>query len=115
VLQPICSGSLENGIFQGCSRLRLRLVSSRRRKRVTISVPVVVRGDPLGRRIPTYRLHAHDGYDLELLEHPAPNVEAGDVVMLADGRKALVTSRVDDSPFVALLQVVMIRLTPRQR
>jgi hypothetical protein len=52
------------------------------------------------------RLHSTDGDDF-LLEHPAPNVEAGDVVMLADGREALVTSRVDtngDSPFVALLR-----------
>jgi hypothetical protein len=31
--------------------------------------------------MPTYRLHAHDGDDLGLLEHPAPNVEPGDIVM----------------------------------
>lgn len=29
-------------------------------------------------RLFTYRLHAHDGDDLGLLEHPAPNIEPGD-------------------------------------
>jgi hypothetical protein len=33
-----------------------------------------------------YRVHDTSGDDLGLLEHPAPNVEAGDVVVLADGR-----------------------------
>jgi hypothetical protein len=28
------------------------------------------------------------------VEHPAPNVEPGDVVMLPDGREVLVTARV---------------------
>ena len=41
-----------------------------------------------------YRVHATDGDDLGLLEHPAPNVEPGDVVVLADGREAIVTARV---------------------
>jgi hypothetical protein len=56
----------------------------------------------------TYRLHAHDGDDLGLLEHPAPNLEPGDVVVLADGREALVTARVEawPGPFEALLEVV---------
>ena len=62
--------------------------------------------------MPTYRLHAHDGDDLGLLEHPAPNLEPGDVVLLADGREALVTARVDaerESPLAgaALLEVVV--------
>ena len=48
--------------------------------------------------MPTYRLHAHDGDDLGLLEHPAPNVEPGDIVMLADGREALMTARVEARP-----------------
>jgi hypothetical protein len=39
-----------------------------------------------------YRLHAHDGDDLGLLEHPAANLEPGDVIP-ADGREALVTAR----------------------
>ena len=39
-------------------------------------------------RLPTYRLHDLEGDDLGLLEHPAPNVEPGDVVVLADGREA---------------------------
>jgi hypothetical protein len=59
--------------------------------------------------VPTYRLHAHDGDDLGLLEHPAPNVEPGDVVLLADGREALVTTRIEGgqgSRFEAILQVI---------
>jgi hypothetical protein len=57
--------------------------------------------------VPTYRLHDHSGYDLGLLEHPAPNVEPGDVVELADGRKVLVTARVETGggPLAALLEV----------
>ena len=51
-------------------------------------------GSPL-RSVPTYRLHDTTGDDLGLIEHPAPNVEPGDVVMLADGREALVTARVE--------------------
>jgi hypothetical protein len=31
--------------------------------------------------------------DLGAVEHPAPNVEPGDVIVLADGREALVTRR----------------------
>lgn len=42
-----------------------------------------------------YRVHATDGDDLGLLEHPAPNLEPGDVVVLADGREAIVTARVE--------------------
>ena len=34
----------------------------------------------LGAPVPSYRLHAHDSDDLGRLEHPAPNVEPGDVV-----------------------------------
>jgi hypothetical protein len=30
-----------------------------------------------------------------VIEHPAPNVEPGDVVVLVDGREALVTARVE--------------------
>jgi hypothetical protein len=44
--------------------------------------------------VPTYRLHDTTGDDVGLIEHPAPNVEAGDVVFLADGRETLVTARV---------------------
>lgn len=46
--------------------------------------------------MPTYRLHdQHEGDDLGLVEHPAPNVEPGDVLLLADGRETLVTARVE--------------------
>jgi hypothetical protein len=48
--------------------------------------------------VPTYRLHDHEGDDLGLVEHPASNVEAGDVIVLPDGREALVTSRVETGP-----------------
>jgi hypothetical protein len=60
-------------------------------------------------RVPTYRLHAHDGDDLGLLEHPAPNLEPGDVVVLADGREALVMARVEARPgrLEALLEVLV--------
>ena len=53
-------------------------------------------------------IHDHAGDDLGLLEHPAPNLEPGDVVVLADGREALVTARVEaePGPLAALLEVV---------
>ena len=38
------------------------------------------------RPVPTYRLHDTTGDDLDLIQHPAPNVESGDVVVLANGR-----------------------------
>ena len=58
--------------------------------------------------MPTYRLDDTTGDDLGLLEHPAPNVEPGDVVVLPDGR-GLVTSRVgaEPGPLAALLEVVI--------
>jgi hypothetical protein len=34
--------------------------------------------------VPTYRLHDTPGDDLGLLEHPAPNLEPGDVVALVE-------------------------------
>jgi hypothetical protein len=42
-----------------------------------------------------YRYHLHDttGDDLGTVEHPAPNVEPGGVLILPDGREA-VTCRV---------------------
>lgn len=46
--------------------------------------------------------------DLGMVEHPAPNVEPGDVIVLADGQEALVTARVDTHGvglFAALLEV----------
>jgi hypothetical protein len=36
--------------------------------------------------VSTYFLHGTSGDDLGLLEHPAPNLEPGDVVVLEDGR-----------------------------
>jgi len=46
--------------------------------------------------------------NLGLLEHPAPNVGPSDVIVLVDGREALVTARVDTDggPLAALLEVV---------
>jgi hypothetical protein len=43
-------------------------------------------------------MHDTTGDDLDLLEHPAPNLEPGDVVVLTDGREALVTARVEAEP-----------------
>lgn len=43
----------------------------------------------------TYRVHGTNGDDLGTVEHPAPNIEPGDVVALEDGREALVTARVE--------------------
>jgi hypothetical protein len=58
-----------------------------------------------------YRLHDTTGDDLGLLEHPAPNLEPGDVVVLADGREAVVTARVEvepgPGPLVATLEVLV--------
>jgi hypothetical protein len=58
-----------------------------------------------------YRLHDTKGDDLGLLEHPAPNLEPGDVVVVADGREAIVTARVEAEPgwghLVALLEVAI--------
>jgi len=58
--------------------------------------------------MPTYRLHDTTGDDLGLLQHPASNLEPGDVVLLADGREAIVTARVEarPGPLEALLEVV---------
>ena len=57
-----------------------------------------------------YRLHDTTGDDLGEVTHPAPNVEPGDVVVLTDGREALVTCRVEteSSPLAALLEVVAV-------
>jgi hypothetical protein len=48
------------------------------------------------------------------LEHPAPNIEPGDVVVVADGREAIVTARVEAEAgwgqLVALLEVAIARL-----
>jgi hypothetical protein len=40
----------------------------------------------------------HSGNDLGLIEHPAPNVEPGDVGVLADSREVLVSARVESQP-----------------
>lgn len=66
----------------------------------------------IGWTVPIYRLHDTTGDDLGTLEHPAPNV-AGDVVVLEDGREALVTARVEtDGGQVAALLEVAIAPTP---
>jgi len=59
--------------------------------------------------VPTYRLHDTTGDYLGTVEHPAPNVEPGDVVVLPDGREALVTARVEAAKgsLVALLEVAI--------
>ena len=63
------------------------------------------------RPVPIYRIHDTTGDDLGLLEHPAPNLEPGDVVVLADGRDAVVTVRVEvepgPGPLIAMLEVLV--------
>ena len=56
-----------------------------------------------------YRLHDTTGDDLGLIEHAAPNFEPGDMVVLPDGREALVTARVEAElgPLAALLEVAI--------
>ncbi|HEX2434315.1 MAG TPA: hypothetical protein VHI55_10260 [Gaiellaceae bacterium] len=58
-----------------------------------------------------YRLHDTTGEDLGILEHPAPNLEPGDVVVLADGREGVVTVRAEaepgPGPLVATLEVAI--------
>ena len=61
-------------------------------------------------RFHRYRLHDTTGDDLGTVEHPAPNVEPGDVVVLTDGREALVVARVETGgigPFAGLLEVAV--------
>jgi len=59
--------------------------------------------------MPSYRVHDTTGDDLGPIDHPAPNVEPGDVVMLEDSREALVTARVetDGGQFAVLLEVAI--------
>lgn len=66
--------------------------------------------------MPIYRLHDTTGDDLGLFQHPAPNVEPGDVVMIDDGREVLVTARVEAEPgrLVALLEVAIARTHSRE-
>jgi hypothetical protein len=61
--------------------------------------------------VPIYRLQDTSGDDLGTIEHPAPNLEPGDVVVVADGREAVVTARVEAEPgwgqLVAMLEVAI--------
>jgi hypothetical protein len=59
--------------------------------------------------VPTYRVHDTVGDDLGVIVHPAPNVEPGDVVQLAEGREAIVTAtgETGEAPIAALLEVVV--------
>jgi hypothetical protein len=64
--------------------------------------------------LPVYRLHDTAGDDLGPLRHPAPNLEQGDVLILSDGREALVTARLEPKPgrLAALLVVIVGSLSP---
>jgi len=66
---------------------------------------------PRSNPLPQARLHDTTGDDLGVLEHPAPNLEPGNVVVVADGREAVVTERVEAEPgprpLVAMLEVVI--------
>lgn len=63
------------------------------------------------RTVSIYRLHDTSGGDLEFLEHPEPNLEPGHVVVRADGREALVTSRgeAQPGPLAPLVEVAVTR------
>jgi hypothetical protein len=55
-------------------------------------------------------MHDTTGDDLGVLEHPAPNVEPGDVIVLPNGREAIITARVEAQPgdsIQALLEVAI--------
>jgi hypothetical protein len=90
----------------------LRFLAGRRslaRRRCSCKRGVSERRQPVDTRrtVPIYRLHDTTGDDFGLLEHFAPNLEPG--VMLADGREALVSARVEaePGPLVALLEVAI--------
>ena len=55
-----------------------------------------------------YRVRDTTGADLGVLEHPAPNIEPGDVVWLPDGDEAIVAARVEaePGPLAAILEVM---------
>ena len=60
--------------------------------------------------MPLYRLRDSSANDLGLLRHPVPNLEPGDVVLLDDGRQAIVTVRNESAPnraLTALLEVLI--------
>jgi hypothetical protein len=61
--------------------------------------------------MPAYRVHDHAGDDLE---HPAPNLEPGGVIVLANGREALVAARVETNggTLAAQLEVVIANASP---
>jgi hypothetical protein len=69
-----------------------------------------------GGRVQPYRYHLHDttGDDLGVIEHPASNVEPGDVLLLDDGREAVVTCRVETGggALAALLEVIVAPSRP---
>jgi hypothetical protein len=69
--------------------------------------------------MPTYHLRDDEtGTSLGILEHPAPNVEVADVVLLADGREAIVTARVEGrlgSRYTAVLELGVSPFPPQAR
>jgi hypothetical protein len=88
--------------------------SARSHGRDRISFRGISRAPEAGRysaHMSIYRVHDTTGYDLGLLEHPAANLEPGDVVVVADGREAVVTARIEvepgPGPLVALLEVAL--------
>ncbi|HEX7309882.1 MAG TPA: hypothetical protein VF232_01785 [Gaiellaceae bacterium] len=61
-----------------------------------------------------YRIHSTSGDDLGILRRPTPDLKPGDTLVLNDGRKALVTDRLERSPgrLAALLVVITSPLVP---
>jgi hypothetical protein len=65
-----------------------------------------------------YRVRDTEGNDLGVLDHPVPNLEAGDVVTLKDAREALVTATIGagrGSRFVAILEVTVAPSIPEPK
>ena len=59
--------------------------------------------------MPTYRVRSMSGDYLGLVEHPAADVDRGDVVELPSGHDAIVTERFEsgEESIVALLEVAV--------
>ena len=86
------------------------------RDRTGDSAGVVERPQPadIGYTVPIYRLHDTRGEDLGLLEHPAPNLEPGDVLILEDGRETVVTARVEAEPGPGPLIAMLLVAVPQR-
>jgi hypothetical protein len=60
--------------------------------------------------VASYHLYDAVGGSVGRIEHPAPNLEPGDLLLLEDGSEAVVTTRIDldDGTADAVLEVVVL-------